>query len=76
MLSEQAPTLSRGEPGHGNQGILLTQEERGLPYLLRLRQIKKRATPGGPADQATPHLTPRRGSSKRSNRDPWGCGLR
>ncbi len=30
----------RGDSGYGNEGILLTLEERGPPYLLRLRQTK------------------------------------
>ena len=32
--------LVRGDSGYGNEGILLTLEERKQPYLLRLRQTK------------------------------------
>ncbi len=34
------PALVRGDSGYGNEGILLTLEERQQPYLLRLRQTK------------------------------------
>lgn len=34
------PKLVRGDSGYGNEGILLTLEERKQPYLLRLRQTK------------------------------------
>lgn len=37
-LGEQRPALVRGDSGYGNEGILLTLEERNQPYLLRLRQ--------------------------------------
>jgi hypothetical protein len=39
-LGEKAPALVRGDSGYGNEGILLTLEERKQPYLLRLRQTK------------------------------------
>ena len=34
------PKIVRGDSGYGNEGILLTLEERHQPYLLRLRQTK------------------------------------
>ena len=34
------PKLVRGDSGYGNEGVLLTLEERKQPYLLRLRQTK------------------------------------
>jgi hypothetical protein len=34
------PKIVRGDSGYGNEGILLTLEERNQPYLLRLRQTK------------------------------------
>jgi hypothetical protein len=37
-LGERRPALVRGDSGYGNEGILLTLEERQQPYLLRLRQ--------------------------------------
>ena len=37
-LGEQRPALVRGDSGYGNEGILLTLEERNQPYLLRLLQ--------------------------------------
>lgn len=37
-LGDKAPALVRGDSGYGNEGILLTLEERDQPYLLRLRQ--------------------------------------
>jgi hypothetical protein len=39
-LGQQRPTLVRGDCGYGNEGILLTLEQRSQPYLLRLRQTK------------------------------------
>lgn len=39
-LGDRRPTLVRGDCGYGNEGILLTLEERGQAYLLRLRQTK------------------------------------
>lgn len=39
-LGDRRPALVRGDSGYGNEGILLTLEERGQPYLLRLRQTK------------------------------------
>lgn len=37
-LGEHKPALVRGDCGYGNQDIIDLCEERGLPYLLRLRQ--------------------------------------
>ncbi len=37
-LGEQAPALVRGDCGYGNEGIIGVCEQRGLRYLLRLRQ--------------------------------------
>jgi hypothetical protein len=37
-LGERQPALVRGDCGYGNQDIIEVCEERGLPYLLRLRQ--------------------------------------
>ena len=37
-LGDRRPALVRGDSGYGNEGILLQLEERGQPYLLRLRQ--------------------------------------
>lgn len=37
-LGDKRPALVRGDSGYGNEGILLELEERGQPYLLRLRQ--------------------------------------
>lgn len=37
-LGEHEPALVRGDCGYGNQDIIDLCEERGLPYLLRLRQ--------------------------------------
>ncbi len=37
-LGDKRPALVRGDSGYGNEGILLQLEERGQPYLLRLRQ--------------------------------------
>lgn len=39
-LGERRPALVRGDCGYGNEGILLTLEQRAQPYLLRLRQTK------------------------------------
>ncbi len=39
-MGDKAPALVRGDSGYGNEGILLTLEERDQPYLLRLRQTK------------------------------------
>ncbi len=39
-LGDKRPALVRGDCGYGNEGILLTLEERRQPYLLRLRQTK------------------------------------
>ena len=39
-LADRRPALVRGDSGYGNEGILLTLEERKQPYLLRLRQTK------------------------------------
>jgi len=39
-LGERRPALVRGDSGYGNEGILLTLEQRKQPYLLRLRQTK------------------------------------
>jgi hypothetical protein len=39
-LGNRRPALVRGDSGYGNEGILLTLEERKQPYLLRLRQTK------------------------------------
>ena len=40
LKPEYYPTMVRGDCGYGNEGILLTLEERHQPYLLRLRQTK------------------------------------
>ena len=37
-LGERAPALVRGDCGYGNQDIIDVCEQRGLPYLLRLRK--------------------------------------
>jgi hypothetical protein len=37
-LGDQRPTLVRGDCGYGNEGTIDVCEQRGLPYLLRLRQ--------------------------------------
>ena len=37
-LGDKRPALVRGDSGYGNEGILLQLQERGQPYLLRLRQ--------------------------------------
>jgi len=37
-LGERAPALVRGDCGYGNQDIIDICEQRGLPYLLRLRK--------------------------------------
>ena len=37
-LGDKRPVLVRGDSGYGNEGILLTLEQRAQPYLLRLRQ--------------------------------------
>jgi len=37
-LGEQAPALVRGDCGYGNEDIIDVCEQRGLPYLLRLRR--------------------------------------
>jgi hypothetical protein len=39
-LGNRRPALVRGDSGYGNEGILLTLEERKQPYLLQLRQTK------------------------------------
>lgn len=39
-LGDQRPALVRGDCGYGNEGILVALEQRGQPYLLRLRQTK------------------------------------
>jgi hypothetical protein len=39
-LGDRRPALVRGDSGYGNEGILLTLEQRQQPYLLRLRQTK------------------------------------
>lgn len=39
-LGAQRPALVRGDCGYGNEGILVTLEQRKQPYLLRLRQTK------------------------------------
>jgi len=39
-LGTQRPTLVRGDCGYGNEGILLTLEQRWQAYLLRLRQTR------------------------------------
>lgn len=39
-LQDRRPALVRGDSGYGNEGILLTLEEREQRYLLRLRQTK------------------------------------
>jgi hypothetical protein len=39
-LGDKHPALVRGDSGYGNEGILVELEERGQPYLLRLRQTK------------------------------------
>jgi hypothetical protein len=39
-LGDKRPTLVRGDCGYGNEGILLTLEQRQQAYLLRLRQTK------------------------------------
>ena len=39
-LGERRPALVRGDSGYGNEGILLTLEERAQPYLLRLGQTR------------------------------------
>jgi hypothetical protein len=35
------PTLLRGDCGYGNEVFLREAEERGLPYLCKLRHTKK-----------------------------------
>jgi len=37
-LGPQAPALVRGDCGYGNEDVIALCEQRGLPYLLRLRQ--------------------------------------
>jgi hypothetical protein len=37
-LGERAPALVRGDCGYGNEDVIALCEQRGLPYLLRLRQ--------------------------------------
>ena len=37
----QWPTFSRGDCGYGNEGIMLENEERGLPYLFKIRHTAK-----------------------------------
>ena len=37
----QWPTFSRGDSGYGSESIMLEHEERGLPYLFRLRHTPK-----------------------------------
>jgi len=39
-LGERRPAPVRGDSGYGNEGILLTLEERAQPYLLRLGQTR------------------------------------
>jgi hypothetical protein len=39
-LGDKRPVMVRGDCGYGNEGILLTLEQREQPYLLRLRQTK------------------------------------
>jgi hypothetical protein len=39
-LGDKRPALVRGDSGYGNEGILVTLEQRQQPYLLRLRQTK------------------------------------
>ena len=39
-LGERAPSLVRGDCGYGNQDMIDICEQRGLPYLFRLRQTK------------------------------------
>ena len=39
-LGDKAPALVRGDCGYGNEDMLGICEQRGLPYLLRLRQTK------------------------------------
>jgi hypothetical protein len=39
-LGDKRPELVRGDSGYGNEGVLLTLEERKQRYLLRLRQTK------------------------------------
>lgn len=39
-LGDKGPSLVRGDCGYGNEGILVTLEQRDQPYLLRLRQTK------------------------------------
>lgn len=38
---ERWPTFMRGDCGYGNQKVMLECEERGLPYLLKLRHTSK-----------------------------------
>lgn len=38
---QQWPTFSRGDCGYGSEAIMLEHEERGLPYLFKLRHTKK-----------------------------------
>ena len=37
----QWPAFSRGDCGYGSEAIMLEHEERGLPYLFKLRHTKK-----------------------------------
>ena len=37
-LGDRKPALLRGDCGYGNEDTIDTCEERGLPYLLRLRK--------------------------------------
>ena len=37
LTRDQWPTFSRGDSGYGSESIMLEYEERGLPYLFKLR---------------------------------------
>ena len=37
----QWPTFNRGDCGYGNEGIMLEHEQRGLPYLFKMRHTAK-----------------------------------
>lgn len=37
----QWPTFARGDCGYGNEGVMLEFEERGVPYLFKLRHTSK-----------------------------------
>lgn len=46
----RGPTFSRGDSGFGSEGVMLEHEERGLPYLFKLRHTPKVKEHGRPHD--------------------------